>query len=118
MNRLRKRLVHAAEQDQELGAAAAQVVIGQTKQWAALVYRMHDRPAQGEEGDALALKLQRIEAAYALAVFINEAREQHLASQLDNLVRACVGDAKHKRGDAAIRCNDRRAAEDDLRRRA
>src|SRR5215203_6292304 len=61
-------LVDSRQEDQELRVPRGEVVLAESPERALLVDRMDDRPGEGEEGDLVALQLQRQELPVAAAV--------------------------------------------------
>ena len=66
MNGLRERLVHAGEQDHELGVPADEVVVRHAEHRALFVDRMDDRPAERKEDDARSLERELIVPARSI----------------------------------------------------
>src|SRR5205823_1263568 len=83
---LRESLVETVEQNEELRLALAKVIAGVVvAKRAILIDRMHDRPRQREEGDFLALELQRNEFALAVRAAFFPPREEHPGLKIDDL---------------------------------
>ena len=79
---------------------------------------MDDRPRQRKERYAVALEVQGNEFAPAAAgVSLLTPRHEHSGLEIDDLTSPLIDDAKHERAAAAIRRDQRAAAEDDLRNR-
>src|SRR5438270_13759893 len=75
---LRKSLVDAGEQDEELAARREHLVMGDALERAALVDGMNDGPAQREKRHFLPLQLQRIVFSQADAIHLNKPAEYNL----------------------------------------
>ena len=70
---------------------------------------VNDGPAHREEDDVFSLEAQLV----VLACFAFDSAEENFCVELDELVRARVGDADHEARHVTIRCDDRFVAEDD-----
>src|SRR5439155_7935974 len=95
---------------------AAQLLLIESPQRTLLIDRMHDRPRQRKKDDAFAFEFETNVIALAVESDFSF-REHERRAQLDKLVRLRIDDAKHERAAAAIRRDQRAAAEDDLRNR-
>src|SRR6185437_12565838 len=111
--RLREGLVDAGDENHELGIFGRELVVRDAVERAGFVDRMYDGPAEREEGDARAFQPELVVAAGRTF----DAAEQNLGLELDELIAARVGDAKHEGRDVTVRRDDGALAEPEHRRR-
>ena len=118
MHGLRKRLIGPCEKNQDLRVGVEKILPRKTPHRAVLIYRMHDRPAERKENNAVPLQIQLVKLANADSVDQFELGENNLDLNFDQLTASPIRDSELKRRLAAIRSDNRIAAVNNSCRRA